>query len=391
MANMGIGIGAFMKGLQTGVDAVDGWKRSAQQSELNDLRIKQAKTEAADAESLRAASTAAYDDANTARTSAIESSVFEGFRPGEKGVASWEIDGKTYSTEQDARAAAEKKAGSFTDFYMKHGAPKVIEGYLKAGQADKAQIFQTWLDDTDVKKGVRSFNGAVDAARRNDPDAFAKHMRDAYNNKGYMGASGEIAGAKTLTDDKGQTIGMELVYKGADGKETKQTFNGLEDLYRMGLHFMKPEAVMEFGLKEVTAANDARVSLAKADVDDRRTEARQDRLDARSQQRQLTAHELILQRQENAARLATSKAQAKDNTLTPKQYNTELGKVMKEMAAADFAFGRLPGDEQLEQATAVLDARLEVAQARTGKAALPTRQGAAPAASTSQAPRWTPN
>lgn len=291
MAGMGIGIGAFMDGFTGGMRIRQGMDDRTRRQKLEDedraiaaedrkrrnaredeqaafVRKQRARQEQewADEDGLRNAFREGSQKATQSRNEAVQSAMqpIEAQGPTQDGRAlpAWKVGEKTFADEKQARSAAEVEAGSHLDHFLRVAAPKISEQMVASGRVKEAQAFQAWIKDGQVQEGVKSYAQAVKAAHMGDPEAFADNLTKAFNNNGYF-ADGRTAKAKALKDKDGNITGMDLTIRDPSGKETTERFDSMEDVYRLGIQFMSPQAVFEHGLKQLQEMQSQKASIAK--------------------------------------------------------------------------------------------------------------------------------
>lgn len=263
MANFGIGIGAFMNGMAQGMNAVNNMQDAKDRKRLRDIQFQQLEQDAADKQALRDVTQQGASDARAARQGDIGKSIIRGTDVS-SGVAvpTFKVGDQTFATEKEANAAAEKQVGSFMDYYMKTSVPKLQEHWLSTGHVDKAQAIGKWLEDENVKKGVKAWAGAVRAFQVGDRNGFKNNLIAAYNQKGYFDDGMTAESIDDVTNDKGQLLGYKIKFKDAQGKVTEQQFDG-DDVANMALNALSPEQVLSHGMDQLKQAQAARAELAK--------------------------------------------------------------------------------------------------------------------------------
>ena len=245
MANFGIGLGAFMGGLNQGMEAGERFKTIQDNNKLRKI--------AADG----------TDAAKAAREADIGKSIKVGsIDQNGTTVPTYEVGGQSYGSEEEARGAAEKQVGSFMDYYTKTVMPQYQEHWMQTGQVDKAQAMQKWLENEDVQKGVKSWANAVRSFQVGDSAGFKKNLMKAYNNEGYFADGVKAESIEDVKNDKGQLLGYKIKFKDAKGNVTEQTYDG-EDVARLGLNALSPAEVLSYGVDQLKQAQAARAELAK--------------------------------------------------------------------------------------------------------------------------------
>lgn len=162
--------------------------------------------------------------------------------------------------------------------------PKIYEQYL-AIDPERAEAWKEWNDQKQVKQAQKHWATALGRANAGDFEGFGKAITQAYNTRGYFEDGTEISNWQTLKGEDGAVTGVNLTFKGPDGKEFNQVVNGTEDAYRMGAFLLSPENVFKTGWDELMTAKKASAEVAKQDrrhAQNLQTEVyKQDRTDAR--------------------------------------------------------------------------------------------------------------
>jgi hypothetical protein len=244
MSNFGIGIGAFMQGMNSGIESYE--------------KIESAMGRKA----LRNTAKEGADRARTMRQEDIGKSIIRGAEHSEQGpVQTFQVGSQQYGSEADATAAAEKQVGSFLDYYTKTAMPEIQEQLLATGEVEKAQALGKMMEDASFQKGVRLWGNAVQAFQTGNSEGFKDNLLKAYNQTGYFDDGTTALGIEDLKNDKGQLQGYKIRFRDASGKETEQTFDG-EDVGRLALNALSPEQVVSNGIDQLKAAQAARAEMA---------------------------------------------------------------------------------------------------------------------------------
>lgn len=308
-------------------------------------------------------------DAEAKRAADVKSGVAEieaqGPTQDGRGLPAFKVGDKTFLDPKEAEAASDAATKPVMDYYMTKAAPKVVQGLIEQGKVKEAQAFQNWIKDEKVQAGMKSWAASLPAASRGDAEAFAKHTLDAYNNNDYM-ADGARADGKLLRDKEGNIDGIELTIVDAQGKESKQVFRGMEDLYRMGTQFLAPEEVFKNGLAQMEAAQRQRAEIAK--------------------EKRMQGYRI--EEDTNKALLDAAREAAKRQG--PQAYDAFVKRIdaaMGDLLANDPSFASLPDEEKAARAVKYLEAQNRAASgALTGAGA--AAQGLPPAAK--GIPVWRP-
>lgn len=263
--------------------------------------------------------------------------------------------------------APDQRPDTFVEMYARVGAPKIVRAYLEAGEPDKAQAFQTWIDTEGAKRGMKSWANATHAATLGDDKAFVHHMSEAFNNQDYFGDGYEVIEKKSgLTKGpQGNIIGAKMTFKGPDGVEFVKEYSGMDDLYRAAVQFMAPEKVFEYGIEQVKLADAAALKAAEEERGLRNKRAEKD-----------YDHKLGMEKSMFDSALRMDEIKAKLPT-ADEAFRKKVNDTWATMLKADGGFGKfskMGTDEQLAEA-------VKAVQAVGGlTTAAPAGDGAAPAA-----------
>lgn len=149
---------------------------------------------------------------------------------------------------------------SFLETYMRVGVPHLVEHFLRTGQIDRARTFGQWVRDENVQRGMQAWARATAAAARGDERGFLHNLITAYNTDGYFEDGREVIEGQSglLRDEDGTITGARLTFRDLETGDTfEQVFDGIDDIYRVGIQMLAPERVLEFGLAEIEAGRAA--------------------------------------------------------------------------------------------------------------------------------------
>lgn len=416
MANFGIGLGAFMNGMSQGMQTYSNLQDAKDRREIRAIQLKQLKQDDADKQALRDVNTQGAEDAKAARAADVAKAVEVGSAPsadGTKTIPTFSVGGKSYKTQEEANAAADKQVGSFMEYYMKTTVPKMQEHWLKTGQTDKAEALGKWLENEDVKKGAKAWAGAVRSFQLGDRDGFKKNLMAAYNQQGYFDDGTKAVSIDDVKNDKGALVGYSIKFRNADGTERVQQYDG-NDVGRMALNALSPTEVLSYGMDQLKQAAATRAELAKegrAEARDmRKLEVQQgNTLEGQANQSQLRMAE---EAQKQRLGISTksdpvAKANAMAGALKASGWSDEkikaemprllgvyrqsqspadrLASTIEMLAKADLNFAGLPDGEKVAKAKSLMDAQDSILSQSEG-----ARTPAASAAPATPAPRGIP-
>lgn len=375
---LGVGLGAFLGGVQQGVGAYQ-----TIQSAIGQQRVRTAQREAAEA-----TTQAREDDINKTLAGGLQAPATEGAAP------SWNIGGQTFTNEADARRAAENSVGSFYDRYTRDHAPRIIQSMIENGQGDQAEAFQKRLQDAQFQRGIRDYGGFLRAVTMGDNEGARRFMTSMYNNPGYVADGNTVTASRTIKDESGNVTGMSFTIRGRNGDEREHVFNNIGEVHRMGAAFLAPEKAIEIGMNEQRDRDKAAVALAR---DERRfsqqvglahlnqgyQNARNADTQQQTTQRQKTNNDraderLLLAEAERRNRPPPPpRPPAPPRPVTPEQRGAAIERIRNNLAMSDPSFGRLPVAEQNRRADAVYRQQLEMGGQQGGNAP-PEAPAAAP-------------
>lgn len=232
MSNFGIGLGAFLSGVTQGAQAYSNIQGMRKQNELRDIQLQEAKDNASDRQIARADQQARRDIA---------------------------VQGMAKANEANPGADGEV----IMNYWMNNTAPKLQQHWMSVGEPQKAQAYGEWIKDNNVQQGMRYSAGMIRSAMTGDADGFAKNLVAAYNQPGYFENGQSIKSAQVKRDDKGNASGMEVILTDKDGKDTKHTFNSMDEVYQLAQQFGSPEKVFAAGLADLESAKKIRAETAK--------------------------------------------------------------------------------------------------------------------------------
>lgn len=404
MANFGIGVGAFMDGYMKGASFKQQMEDSKDRKRLRDIQFKQFEQDAADKQEFRDTARQSAASATSARQADINKLITPGETVGADGKAmpSFSVGDKTYKSQEEAAAAADKQVGSFMDYYMKTSVPKMQEYWAKTGQVDKAQALSKWMEDENVKKGAKAWAGAVRAFQVGDREGFKTNLMSAYNQQGYFDDGMEATKIEDVKNDKGQLTGYAITFRDPNGKETTQNYDG-DDVARLGLNALSPTEVLSYGMDQLKQATAARADLAKEQRGFQRDVTKlgiqqQNTLESQANQSQLRQAEEADKRRTGGDSTKVREANAIAGALKARGYDEKyvasvypqllgvergsksvtdrLDGYIAALAKNDLDFAALPVSQQVQKAQEMM---AEVDKARGGETATP---GSAPADST---------
>jgi hypothetical protein len=169
-----------------------------------------------------------------------------------------------------AAAASDKAAAAFRDDYMTTQADKIVKFYMSRGEVEKAKTYSDWVKDTQVQKGMEHWARAVHAASIGDSGKFVSEIARAYNSSGYFDDGYSIveeASGIHKDPQTGAVTGGQITFRNEKTGETfTQDFDNSRDLYELGVNFLSPEQVFEFGWKQIAGQEEFARKMAEKGV-----------------------------------------------------------------------------------------------------------------------------
>ncbi|KDR25968.1 hypothetical protein [Caballeronia zhejiangensis] len=176
------------------------------------------------------------------------------------------VNGKEVGDYDTARAVAEKSAPSTMDLFIKNSVPKVAAAYLAQGDAQKAQAWNDWADQTKNKQHMRTWAQAYQAAQAGDMGTAVDKMVSLYNDNVDDGIS---VTSKNLVKDQDGSTHYEIGLKDSKGNEWTQKIDQ-RTLIEQGMAGLSPDKQFEMVYKRQTDADVARAKAAAEEAHDQR-------------------------------------------------------------------------------------------------------------------------
>lgn len=221
------------------------------------------------------------DQAKAKRETAITDSIQVGDAPNADNtmtVPTYKVGDQSYGDQGAARKAAEGKVGSMDDFYVRDVVPKIAETYMKQGNIQAAEQWNSWAEQKSTQTGMRHWTKALRAGQMGDFKAYADNMVKAYNTPGYYDDGLEADSYDLVKDKEGNTTGLTLNLKNKQtGEKFSQTIQGQEDMVRMGIGLLDPANAFKTTQAQVQAAQAQRAKAAEGDLKFKRDVYRDDR------------------------------------------------------------------------------------------------------------------
>lgn len=250
------GINGLLQGIQAGNMLVDAYYRGQENKDRAEVRNVMAE---------------GIDSAKAARQGAIDANVKVGAEPNAENTMTMptfaDAKGTKFASEAEARAAAEKNAPSIDDFYVKNVVPKIAETYLKQGNIEQAEKWNSWAQAKNTQTGMKHWTKALQAGQIGDFKAYADNMVKAYNTPGYYDDGLEADGYDLVKDKEGNTTGMTLNLRNkSTGEKFSQTIRGQEDMVKMGIGLLDPANAFKTTQAAVATAQAQRAKSAEGEL-----------------------------------------------------------------------------------------------------------------------------
>lgn len=229
MANFGIGLGSFLSGVAQGADDYTNIQNARSRQKLTDMQVSNLEKE----------------------------------QQSKQGAVDLAAQGA-----DEARAKTDGTIDNVMNYYMQNTAPKLQQYWLSQGDVDKANAFGKWIQDDNVKQGMKYGAGMIRAAQIGDPDAVMDNMVKLYNQPGYFEDGLSAVKAETRRDKDGNATGWDITLRdNKTGKESTHSFNSMDDIYKTAMQFGDPKNVFEYGMQELQAGRKAQLETAKENRD----------------------------------------------------------------------------------------------------------------------------
>jgi hypothetical protein len=314
------GVNGLLQGIQAGNMLVDAYYRGQENKERSEIKNVMAE---------------GLEGAKAQRQSMIDANVKVGSEANADNTMTMptfaDAKGNKFGSEAEARAAAEKNVPSIDDFYVKNVVPRIAETYLKQGNIEQAEKWNSWAEQKSTREGMKHWTKALQAGQMGDFKTYADSMVKAYNAPGYYDDGLEADGYELVKDKEGNTTGLTLNLRNkSTGEKFSQTVRGQEDMVRMGIGLLDPANAFKTTQAAVTAAQAARAKSAESDLKFKRDVYRDDRKGERQAQQQSQRDEsamdrLVTGKQIDAAN-KTAAVDAKANALRKAGYSDDFVK-----------------------------------------------------------------
>ncbi len=248
-ASFGIGVNALAEGINSGLDA--GQK-------IRTMR---------DQNAIRSTMADGLEKAKTQRQAEIDGAVKVGSKASADNtmtMPTYEVDGKEYGSEDQAKKVATDKVGTVMDYFYQNAAPQIADEYLKQGNMEKAEAWNTWIKDKNVQKGFKYGVKAFQAANMGQDNEAMDYLFKMYNQPGYFEDGRKAKSWAPIKDKSGDVTGYAITVQSDDGSTSVLNVNKGEEFLQQVQLLADPKSVYEMGWGNIQAANQAKVDLAKS-------------------------------------------------------------------------------------------------------------------------------
>lgn len=261
------GVNGLLQGIQAGNMLVDAYYRGQENKERSEIKNVMAE---------------GLEGAKAQRQNMIDANVKVGSEANADNTMTMptfaDSKGNKFGSEAEARAAAEKNVPSIDDFYVKNVVPRIAETYLKQGNIEQAEKWNSWAEQKSTREGMKHWTKALQAGQMGDFKTYADSMVKAYNAPGYYDDGLEADGYELVKDKEGNTTGLTLNLRNkSTGEKFSQTVRGQEDMVRMGIGLLDPANAFKTTQAAVQTAAANRAKAAEGDLKFKRDVYRDDR------------------------------------------------------------------------------------------------------------------
>lgn len=251
-ANFGVGLGAAVRGFGEGMKIGRAIKNVRNEREIEGITRE------------------GMAEASTQRDQAVNGLIQTQDMGG--GAQQFSVNGQNFTNREDAQRAAERQVGSTLDYFNRTISPRIREAYVQQGNMDMAQRWDSYTQNQQTRRGMRSFAHALRSRTMGDEEGALKHMIEAYNNDSYFGDGYRISDYEPIRDGD-RVVGYRGTFEGPDGRSTTQDFRkgDLSALVNMGIGMLSPDQAFATTLAQQQAADKARADAAAKEADRRAT------------------------------------------------------------------------------------------------------------------------
>lgn len=155
------------------------------------------------------------------------------------------------------KAMTEKAGEQFERAYLREYAPKMARLYVEQGDPEKAKLWMEWINDKNVKEGLKAWAKAGHAFSVGDAEGFLDYLAESFNVQGYADNGYSVNRSKSnfTHADNGDILGAQITWiDNATGREFTQNIEGINDLMAVGWGMLAPEKQFELGWEATLGA-----------------------------------------------------------------------------------------------------------------------------------------
>lgn len=246
MSSFLMGLGNFSSGLSKGIDTG---------KKIYDTYEK-GKMKRAYSEGIKGAEEKRQEDINAGTKPIYEGGIKVGY--GSK-------DGKVYGDQSQAKAAAEKQAPDVMEYFMRDAAPRIGQLYMEQGSPEKAQAWNSWVQDQQGKKAIEQWSGAYKSMMTGDFEDAAAKFGEFYNDQ--IDDSVDYRGQTPIKNENGDITGFKMKLFDKDDNKMRELELTRDQMVALGNAY-NPQALFE----RITSQTDkASQMAAQTAMDDRKS------------------------------------------------------------------------------------------------------------------------
>lgn len=118
--------------------------------------------------------------------------------------------------------SGEQKGDNFLNFYKQYWLPRREMEMLRQGDVKGAADLRKWAESSGAEKGASLFSQALLKAQMGDSDGALNLGLEAAQTKGYIDPDFELVGNQPVMDREGNMLGHRITYRDKKGKEYTQ-------------------------------------------------------------------------------------------------------------------------------------------------------------------------
>jgi hypothetical protein len=181
-----------------------------------------------------------------------------------QGNPTFSVDGQSVPSQDAANQLFEQKHGTRMANYYNVAAPQIQQAYLLNGDVDKAAAFGKAHGDADFQRGVDDLGRLEGAAQIGNWDGVNEHLNNILGNSGYINSANHDATATPILGPDGRATGMTVHYKNnKTGEDVTKNFTSMQDAFDTLSGLISPQAAVAHNAAIRDALSAASVDAAK--------------------------------------------------------------------------------------------------------------------------------